>query len=150
MKKLLTIIFVLTVAVSVSAAEKQQTFTGYLSDVLCGSTGYLDGYKGNEKFNLSVSPEKNNVMCLVMDNCKATGYGMFIKQKNGKYKFYKFDKKGSDMALKEILLPIKNQMEPAPYIEVKGSMKGNLITVTSIKKLASPAKVSDMKGHSTH
>ncbi len=145
MKKVYLLIFLLGISVSGFSAEKMQTFTGYLSDVLCGSTGYLDGYKGNEKFNLTVNPEKNNVMCQTMENCKATGYGIFIKQKNGKYKFYKFDKKGSDMAYNEILAKITNNMEPAPMIEVKGVMKGDTITVTSIKRL--PSKGGTSKGH---
>ena len=84
MKKVLIIAALLTISFTAFAAEKAETLTGYLSDVLCGSTGYVDGYKGNEKFNLTVAPEKSTVMCLTMDNCKATGYGMFIKQGNGK------------------------------------------------------------------
>lgn len=145
MKKFLAIVAVMVISLTATAADKAETFTGYLSDVLCGSSGYLDGYKGNEKFNLTVNPEKNTVMCLTMANCKATGYGIFIKQKDGKYKFYKFDKKGSDMAYNEILAKITNNMEPAPMIEVKGVMKGDAITVTSIKKL--PSKGGASKGH---
>ena len=128
---------VLALSAASFAAEKQTVFTGYLSDVLCGTSGYLDGYQGNEKFNLKVSPEKNNVMCLLMDNCRKTGYGIFVKQGDGKYAFYKFDKKGSDLAYTEVLSRMKNSMDPAPKIEVKGTLKGDTITVSSIKALPS-------------
>ncbi len=144
MKKWLLLIALLVLPVSFVTA-KDAVYTGYLSDVLCGSTGYLDGYKGNEKFNLTVSPEKNNVMCLTMANCKATGYGIFIKQSTGKYKFYKFDKKGSDMALTEILSKMTNQMEGAPLIEITGDLKGDTITVKKIKRTGGTS--APVKGH---
>lgn len=136
---------VLALSASAFAADKAGTFTGYLSDVLCGTSGYLDGYQGNEKFNLKVSPEKNNVMCLLMDNCRKTGYGIFIKQGDGKYAFFKFDKKGSDMAFGEVLSKMKNNMDPAPKIEVKGSMKGDVIVITSIKVLPPAAAAESHK-----
>jgi hypothetical protein len=110
--------------------------------VLCGASGYLDGYQGNERFNLKVSPEKNNMMCLLMDNCRKTGCGIFIRQGDGKYAFFKFDKKGSDMASAEIFAKMKNNMDPAPKIEMKGIMKGDTIIVTSIRLLPSAGGAS--------
>jgi hypothetical protein len=80
----------------VYAAEKE--YKGYLSDVLCGTNGKDPA--GND---LLKNPQKHTLACMKADACSASGYGIFLKDKNGMYAFHKFDAKGSEMAKKDIV-----------------------------------------------
>ncbi len=97
MKKItvLAIVFIIAAFTNVNAAE----FKGYLSDVICGTTG-IEPY-GND---LTVNPGKNTIETMRTPACAAAGYGIFIYNNNYKrYIFHKFDKAGSDMAKKQIV-----------------------------------------------
>jgi hypothetical protein len=118
----------------------QQDLKGYLSDVLCGVAGYPEGYQG--QIDLAVDPEKNVVACIVMDNCRATGFGLYLLQENGKYMFHRFDKESSEVARKQVLPRLKDKMAPAPYIELIG-------TITSSGELRGVKKISIIKGPAT-
>jgi hypothetical protein len=110
---------------------KEEEWTGYLSDTLCGTTGYPEGYQGY--IDLTVDPANHPVMCLTMDNCTLAGYGVFIKTKdNPKYQYFKFDPKGSELARKNILAKIKDQMAKTPKVTVKGVLKDGIITLSAI------------------
>lgn len=137
-KKLKTIISLgLTVAFSISltvtsfAATKTTTkdYTGYLMDAHCASKG-VDDETG--KIKIGKNPEKHTTSCLKNDMCMMESLGMMIKQKDGTYKFYKFDKNGNKKADSEIMMKTKRKF--GNKITVKGNLKGDTITVSSIKE----------------
>lgn len=121
-------------------AFAQQELRGYLVDVLCGDAGYPEGYKG--QIDLTVNPEKNIVACLVMDNCKATGFGLSIAQGNGGYAFYRFDKESNQLVGKQVLPKLKDKMAPAPYISLIG-------TLTSAGEIRGARRISIAKAPSS-
>jgi hypothetical protein len=132
------VVGILVAVAGLSAVSAAEPIKGYLSDGLCGKTGYVDGYKGNENFNLTKSPEKNIVMCQIMENCAKSGYGLYIRQADGTFKFSPFDARGSELATSQVLKGIKDQSSPAPYLEVTGTLSNGIITVTSIKVVKAP------------
>lgn len=95
---------------------KEETFTGWLGDSDC--TPNLD------------NPADMGVMCLKCPDCEKSGYGIAIKQKDGKYKYYKFDAAGHKLAKESIV--DKTESGKVPKIIVKGTLSGNSIKVTSI------------------
>ena len=63
-------------------------------------------------------------------HCEESGYGISIKQADGKYKYYKFDANGHKLAKENI---VANTTEKkVPEIVVKGTLEENIIKVTSI------------------
>lgn len=76
-------------------------------------------------------PDKDTKMCLNMKKCEASGYGVAVKQSNGKYKFYKFDAAGNVLA-KKILKSTKKDKNIT--IAVTGTVKNNNIKVSNIKE----------------
>lgn len=111
---------------SASPSASQQTFTGYLVDQQCGISG-VDIQDGTD---LTKNPEKHQLTCAMMPGCLASGFGLFIKQSDGTYKFYKFDKAGSQMAIDNVI----NKTKKADnfLVDVTGTMSGDTITVASI------------------
>ena len=106
---------------------KEQVFNGFLIDQKCGVPGIdLMGV------DISKYPEKHSKECLINPSCVASGYGISIKQENGLYKFYKFDKNGSKRAKEEIV----NQTNKNDnfMIMVKGSLSGDVISLSSISE----------------
>lgn len=129
MKKImvLTLVFFALAFSGLYAAEKE--FKGYLSDVHCANLGKseMGGY------DLTINPEKHPLECMKAQPCMTSGYGIFIKEKSGKYMFHKFDKAGSDMALKNIIE--KSKKTDNIEIVVKGNlMKDGSVKVKSIKE----------------
>lgn len=113
----------------VYAAEKE--YKGYLSDVLCGTNGKDPA--GND---LLKNPGKHTLACMKADVCAASGYGIFLKEKNGMYAFHKFDANGSEMAKKDIVdvSKIKDNIK----IKVKGELQADgTMTVKSLKQIKS-------------
>lgn len=107
-----------------SAFAAPSTYVGYLMDVACGSgTKALDG---SDPVN---APWDHTKMCLVA--CKASGFGVSLKVGDS-YKFFKFDKKGSDAAMAQIVN--KSARDKDFVVSVEGSMKDGVITVTSLKE----------------
>ncbi|MFA6504789.1 MAG: hypothetical protein WCT14_01755 [Treponemataceae bacterium] len=153
MKKVLIIALIAASAAAGTFAQ-QQGIKGYLVDVLCGQAGYPEGYQG--KIDLTVNPEKNVVACLTMDNCVATGFGLYVKGSSGKYAFHPFDKASSDLVKKQIVAKLTNKAAPAPFIEVNGTASGTGIisgvTKAATAKASAPAvpegtKSTGMSGH---
>lgn len=93
---------------------KASTWVGYLIDKHC--------------FGL-MSPEEDTRVCLTMEECEASGYGIAVKQDDGKYKFYNFDQNGHGLA-KEYLG--KTTKSNNFRIAVNGTVDGDLIKVASI------------------
>jgi len=107
-----------------SAFAAPATYVGYLMDVACASgTTAADG---SDPVN---APWDHTKMCLVA--CKASGFGVSLKVGDS-YKFFKFDKKGSDNAMAQVVNMTKRDKEIV--VSVEGSLKDGVITVTSIKE----------------
>jgi hypothetical protein len=144
--KLMTLAIVLFTLVGLPTLFAQDaaagTVTGYLSDSLCGKAGYPEGYKG--VIDLVKDASDHAGMCLNMDNCRAAGYGVFVKEANGKYKYVKFDAKGSALAYDKFIKPVTDKMAKTPAITVKGKLKDGVYTVTSIE-LATPIEKPSAK-----
>jgi hypothetical protein len=129
MKKTLFMLVILTALVSTAAYAAEKEYKGYISDVLCGSGGKDPA--GND---LTINPEKHTLACMQAPQCAASGYGIFIKDKEGKYVFHKFDNKGSDMAKKKIIDSTKKK--EGIMVAVKGDLQADgSIKIKSIKMI---------------
>jgi hypothetical protein len=142
MKKswVLAVVIVAIVAVSGISfgAEKSVKFTGYLSDVACGSGG-----KSADGFNLKTEPEKHTVGCMLQPGCAASGYGILINQGKAaekNYMFVKFDQKGSDLGA---ALLKKTKKKDHISIVVQGVKEGDMIKVKSLKEIRIKQKDDD-------
>jgi hypothetical protein len=128
MKKVICSLLVVLLSVlllQVVVFAKSTEYVGYLSDVMCASKGIA-----GDGTNLQKSPKKHTVACMKMPDCASSGYGVFIKDKEAdKYIFYKFDKKGNDIAKK--LLETTKKTDNMK-MKVKGTMIKDLIMVESI------------------
>jgi hypothetical protein len=101
------------------------TFTGYLVDQICAKKGV--GFDGSDLIH---HPETHTLRCLKMPVCIASGYGIYVKDQKDIYVFYKFDQKGSDLALANIVN--KTKKTDNIIVEVTGKIKDNTIMVESI------------------
>ena len=128
MQKILYSLLVVLLSVlllQVVAFAQSIEYVGYLSDVMCARKGIA-----GDGTNLHKSPKKHSVACMKMPDCASSGYGVFIKDKEaGKYIFYKFDKKGNDIANK--LLETTKKTDNMK-MKVKGIMIKDFIMVESI------------------
>lgn len=111
-----------------AAASNEKEFSGYLMDGHCAKTG-VDDETG--KINLKLYPEKHTTSCLKIDMCMKAGLGIAIKE-GKEYKYYKFDKLGSKKADDAIMM--KTRRKFGNKIVVKGTIKGDTITISSIKE----------------
>jgi hypothetical protein len=96
--KRITVLAIVFIIVAFTNANAEQ-FKGYLSDVICGTSG-IEPYGSD----LTINPGKNTIETMRTPACAASGYGIFIY--NNYYKrfiFHKFDRAGSDMAKKQII-----------------------------------------------
>ncbi|HZV13023.1 MAG TPA: hypothetical protein VFA55_07385 [Candidatus Kapabacteria bacterium] len=123
---ILTLAFLACASFSVSYA-KDKSWTGYLSDVGCGS-GFA---KKSAKVGLKDAMDHPK-SCAMKASCASAGYGIYCK---GKY--YSFDKNGNDKASAYLA---KTNKEKGLLVEVTGSMKGNTIDVTDLKDAPGKAK----------
>lgn len=101
------------------------TFTGYLVDQICAKRGV--GFDGSDLIH---HPETHTLRCLKMPVCIASGYGIYVKDQNDTYVFYKFDQNGSDLALADIVN--KTAKANNNVVEVTGKVKDNTIMVDGI------------------
>lgn len=104
-------------ALSGSAAEKEQTLNGYLIDVMCGSKHVQEGtaYGANH-------PKS----CLLMPACVQSGYALLTEDK----KLLKFDSKGNEEASKLIN---STDREKNWRVLVTGRLNDDQIAVSRIK-----------------
>lgn len=117
-KKFYVIIFsvLLLITSFTGCGTKETSFDGYLIDKHCAEMK---------------DPVTETKMCLTMEKCQASGYGVSVKQDDGKYKFYKFDDKGHDLA-KDLLS--KTTKEKGIEVVVKGTLEGDSIKVSTISE----------------
>ncbi len=76
-------------------------------------------------------PPLHETECMFMEECRASGYGIDIKQADGEWVFYEFDDKGKELAWEYL-----NQTSKPDglYISVTGELKGNIIEVKELKE----------------
>jgi hypothetical protein len=98
-----------------------KTYKGFLADKMFGMsfTKSGDAKKATEK------AKKHTKDCALEDNCKASGYGLVIGAK-----FHKFNDAGDKLALEYLN---KTKKESNLVVQVKGTMDGDMINVTSLK-----------------
>lgn len=109
------------------ARTVETTFTGYLADVQCGHAG-----KSKDGTDLSVHPEKYTLECALSEECMASGYGLFMKDEKGVYKFFPFDADGSRMALAVLQ---KSTRKDGLLVELKYEKKDDMIQLVSITEI---------------
>ncbi len=102
-----------------SEDAKEEIFVGWLGDSDCSP-------------NLT-EPGEMGVSCLKCKMCEGSGYGISVKQKDGSFKYYKFDNKGHTLVKDKIIPELK--VKKVPEISVTGILEGNIIKVISIKVL---------------
>jgi hypothetical protein len=135
MKKVLMLLVVLVVIVGLCAlafGAKTEMFKGYLADVLCATQP--NGIAGDGT-KMKTEAEKHTVACALAPPCAASGFGLEINEGTAtakNYVFYKFDKKGSDLAAK--ILKNTNKKDHVS-VEVKGMKEKDMIKVTSMKEI---------------
>jgi len=117
------------------AAVTPMTISGYVVDVMCAK-----GMAGKE--TTMKKAKAHTKECALEDACAASGYGVFSE---GKY--YKFDEAGNTKA-KELIENTKKEKEIS--VEVKGTLKGDLLAVSSIvePKATKEEKKSEKKPES--
>jgi hypothetical protein len=136
MKKVLLFLVVFAAVVAIGTLAigkgKAEVYKGYLADVLCATQ---PSGKAADGTNMKTEAEKHTTACALAAPCMASGYGLEINEGTAmakNYVFYKFDKKGSDMALK-ILKNTKKARGVS--VEVKGMKEDGMIKVSSIKEI---------------
>lgn len=129
--------FSISAVISVSAATLKatpktttKTYVGYLMDGHCAKTG-VDDETG--KINVKKNPEKHTTSCLKIDMCMMEGLGVMVKQSNGTYTYYKFDKAGTKKADDQIMMMTKRKF--GNKISVTGTLSGTTLKVSSIKEI---------------
>ncbi len=115
-----------------SGMEKEHAMAGYLVDVACGTKmSKLDAKKAEDK---AMGHSKD---CALQDGCKSSGYGILSMGK-----LIKFDEKGNKLASEYF---DKTKKEKGFWVEVKGTMDGDMMKVESIKDAKMKAKKTGMK-----
>jgi hypothetical protein len=124
-----TIISLVVLLIPVVSVAEDHVFEQYLYDVDCAKKAIAD-----DGTVLRTFPEKHTVACLKKPSCRASGYGLIIRnKKTGRYNFYKFDEKGDELAIK--LLETTKKTDNLK-IKVTGTIepKGMILKVTSIEE----------------
>ena len=100
----------------------------YLFDVDCAKKAIAD-----DGTVLRTFPENHTVACLKKPSCRASGYGLIIRnKKTGRYNFFKFDEKGDELARK--LLETTNKTDNM-RVKVRGTIdKRMIIKVNNIEE----------------
>jgi len=116
-------VFAGTAAAEAAAEKETVTYKGYLMDKACADMG--KGMDGSDVVN---APWDHTKMCLMAGPCKASGYGVSVKE-GAAFTFIKFDKDGDDIAWAEIE---KFTGEDNFEIEVEGVLEGDVLVVNAI------------------
>ena len=98
-------------------AEATETFTGILIDEDCSD--FED-------------PPEHDLPCMLMDECRASGYGVDILQDDGTWKFYMFDEKGQDLSWEYL---IHTSRMDKLYVNVTGTLKDGKIYVDKLEEI---------------
>ena len=98
------------------AEEQPETFFGILIDEDCSD--FED-------------PPSHDLPCMLMDECRASGYGVDIQQADGSWAFYMFDDIGQELAWD--LLRHTSRMDGL-YVSVIGKWENNVIKVIDLNE----------------
>lgn len=112
-------------SLATGAFAADSTYKGYVVDALCAKAGH--GMDGSDIVN---APQDHTVHCAIA--CETGGYGVMVKEGMGN-KFIPFDAKGNELALN---LLKSTKQKKAPLVSVAGSLKMEVLAVTSIKEAA--------------
>ena len=76
-------------------------------------------------------PPAHDLPCMLMDSCRASGYGLDIQESDGSWHFYLFDTNGQDITFNYL---ISTQRMDNLYVTVTGVLADNTITVINIEE----------------
>lgn len=135
--QLITLILLVPLSVFAQGGENitdskrvnQQIFTGYLSDIRSAEMNngvMMDGT------DLKLTPEKNTVANMKLLYNVMSGYGLFVKGNDGRYRFYRFDRNG--IALSKGLVNSTGK-KAALMVQVKGYISDNVLYVETISEI---------------
>lgn len=103
---------------SITEAEEQyDTFYGVLIDWDCSD--FED-------------PPAHDLPCMLMDECRASGYGVDIQQSDGSWVFYMFDERGQELAWDCLLHTARMD---GLYVSVTGKWEDNVIKVIGLNEV---------------
>ena len=97
-------------------AEQYDTFYGVLIDEDCSDFEY---------------PPLHDLPCMLMDSCRASGYGLDIEQSDGSWVFYMFDDNGQSLSWD--YLTQTDRMDGL-YVTVTGKWEDNVIKVIDLQE----------------
>ena len=97
-------------------AERYDTFYGVLIDEDCSDFEY---------------PPLHDLPCMLMDSCRASGYGLDIEQSDGSWVFYMFDDNGQTLSWD--YLTQTDRMDGL-YVTVTGKWEDNVIKVIDLQE----------------
>ncbi len=110
-----------------SEMKGEHTMSGYMLDIACGTKmSKLDEDKAMEK------AKGHTKDCATQDACKASGYGLMMKGK-----LMKFDDNGNKLAADYF---DKSKKEKGFWVDVRGTMDGEMIKVESIHDVKGKVK----------
>lgn len=102
--------------VETGQAERYDTFYGVLIDEDCSDFEY---------------PPRHDLPCMLMDSCRASGYGLDIEQSDGSWVFYMFDDNGQSLSWD--YLTQTDRMDGL-YVTVTGKWEDNVIKVIDLQE----------------
>lgn len=76
-------------------------------------------------------PPNHDLPCMLMDSCRASGYGLDIQHEDGSWLFYMFDDKGQELAWE--YLTYTDRMSEL-YVTVTGTLDNNIIYVEKLEE----------------
>ena len=76
-------------------------------------------------------PPAHDLPCMLMDGCRASGYGIDILKDDGTWVFYMFDQKGQELTLDYLL---KTKRMDNLYVYVTGKSEDSVIRVTGLEE----------------
>lgn len=94
--------------------ESFDTFYGILIDEDCSDVS---------------DPPFHDLPCMLMEECRASGFGIDIQQEDGTWVFYMFDRNGQELAWEYLL---QTKREDSLYVTVTGTWEDNEIKVITL------------------
>ncbi|TCL58329.1 hypothetical protein EDC14_104222 [Hydrogenispora ethanolica] len=108
-------------------AKAARSYSGYLVCQSCAGASRGEAADGTR---VPEHPELHTVACLRKPFCIASGYGIFIRGRDGKYVYYKLDQKGSALAYQNIVS--KTVRADHLRVEVIGSLQNRIIVTENV------------------
>ena len=106
-----------TEAVSTESQPVYETFSGILIDADCADFD---------------DPPVHDLPCMLMDTCRASGYGLDVQQADGTWTFIPFDENGQNLAWDYLLHTTR--MDNL-HVEVTGTLTDGIIAVQTLTEI---------------